>query len=94
MLNFSKMKLGGIMTTFKREFNFNGNILSVISSNIRKYRIEKGVTQEQLAVDIGMSYDYLRRIESQKGKEGISLMSLYKISVVLGVTMDKFFEEN
>ena len=88
------MKLGGIMTTFKREFNFNGNILSVISSNIRKYRMEKGVTQEQLAVDIGMSYDYLRRIESQKGKEGISLMSLYKISVVLGVTMDKFFEEN
>lgn len=82
------------MTTFKREFNFNENILSVISSNIRKYRIEKGVTQEQLAVDIGMSYDYLRRIESQKGKEGISLMSLYKISVVLGVTMDKFFEEN
>ena len=88
------MDLGGIMTTFKREFNFNENILSVISSNIRKYRIEKGVTQEQLAVDIGMSYDYLRRIESQKGKEGISLMSLYKISVVLGVTMDKFFEEN
>lgn len=88
------MKLGGIMTTFKRKFNFNENILSVISSNIRKYRIEKGVTQEQLAVDIGMSYDYLRRIESQKGKEGISLMSLYKISVVLGVTMDKFFEEN
>lgn len=82
------------MTTFKREFNFNENILSVISSNIRKYRIEKDVTQEQLAVDIGMSYDYLRRIESQKGKEGISLMSLYKISVVLGVTMDKFFEEN
>lgn len=82
------------MTTFKREFNFNENILSVISSNIRKYRIEKGVTQEQLAVDIGISYDYLRRIESQKGKEGISLMSLYKISVVLGVTMDKFFEEN
>ena len=88
------MKLGGIMTTFKREFNFNENILSVISSNIRKYRIEQGVTQEQLAVDIGMSYDYLRRIESQKGKEGISLMSLYKISVVLGVTMEKFFEEN
>lgn len=94
MTNFSKMDLGGIMTTFKREFNFNENILSVISSNIRKYRIEKGVTQEQLAVDIGMSYDYLRRIESQQGKEGISLMSLYKISVVLGVTMDKFFEEN
>lgn len=40
-----------------------------------------------------MSYDYLRRFESQLGREGISLMSLYKISIVLGVTMDKFFEE-
>lgn len=81
------------MATFKREFDFNENILEIISSNVRKYRKLAGITQEQLAVDIDMSYDYLRRFESQKGKEGISLKSLYKISVVLGVTMDKFFEE-
>lgn len=81
------------LTTFKRDFNFKNNILEIISYNVRKYRIEKGITQEQLAVDIDMSYDYLRRFETQKGREGISLKSLYKISVVLDVPMDKFFEE-
>ncbi|MBE6153651.1 MAG: helix-turn-helix transcriptional regulator [Firmicutes bacterium] len=81
------------MATYKRDFNFDENILEVISSNVRKYRKAKNITQEQLAVDIDMSYDYLRRFESQNGKEGISLMSLYKISVVLEITMDKFFEK-
>ena len=82
------------MTTFKREFKFNKNIMETISKNVRKYRKLAGLTQEQLAVDIEMSYDYLRRFESQLGREGLSIMSLYKISVVLGVSMDNFFEED
>lgn len=81
------------MTTFKREFEFDKEIMKTVSKNVRKYRKLAGLTQEQLAVDIEMSYDYLRRFESQLGREGLSLMSLYKISVVLGVTMDKFFEK-
>lgn len=81
------------MTTFKRDFNFDKDIMKTVSKNVRKYRKLAGLTQEQLAVDIEMSYDYLRRFESQLGREGLSLMSLYKISVVLGVSMDKFFEK-
>ncbi len=82
-----------VMTTFKRDFQFNENIKEVIATNVIKYRKKAGITQEQLAVDISMSPDYLRRFESQKGKEGISLYRLYQISIVLNVTMDKFFEE-
>ena len=82
------------MATFKRNFEFNDNIMETISKNVRKYRKLANITQEQLAVDIDMSYDYLRRFESQKGKEGLALKSLYKISVVLGVSIDKFFEKN
>lgn len=81
------------MTTFKRDFVFNDDIIEVVADNVRKYRIEKAITQEQLAVDIGMSYDYLRRFETQKGREGLSLIKLYKISVVLDVPMNKFFED-
>ena len=81
------------MTTFKREFEFDKEIMKTVSKNVRKYRKLAGLTQEQLAVDIEMSYDYLRRFESQLGREGLSLISLYKISVVLEVTMDKFFEK-
>ncbi len=81
------------MTTFKREFVFDENILETIAKNVRKYRKLAGITQEQLAVDIDMSFDYLRRFESQLGREGISLLKLYRISVVLNVSMDKFFEK-
>lgn len=82
------------MTTFKRNFKFEKNIMVRISANIRKYRLLAGITQEQLAVDVGKSYDFIRILEYKKGKIGCSIDTLYKISVVLGVTMDKFFEEN
>lgn len=82
------------MTTFKRKFDFDDEgMLEVVSTNVRKYRKKAGVTQEQLAVDISMTPDYLRRFESQKGKEGLTVRKLYKISVVLNVPMSKFFEE-
>lgn len=81
------------MTTFKRDFKFNPNIIEVVAKNVRKYRKLEGITQEQLAIDIGISNDFLRRFETTLGKEGMSLNTLYKISIVLNVTMDKFFEE-
>jgi len=91
---FGKIKLVVIIiTTFKREFQFHDNIMSVVSKNIRKYRKLAGITQEQLALDIDKSYDFTRRLEFKKGEIGCSLKTLYKISVVLGVSIDKFFEE-
>lgn len=80
------------MTKFKREFVFDENIIVTIAYNVIKYRRIAGITQEQLAVDIGVSPEFIRKFESTKGSEGLSLISLYKISIVLGVTMDKFFE--
>ena len=80
------------MTTFRREFNFDNNIMEKVSNNIKKYRVLAGITQEQLAVDVDKSYDFIRRLEYKKGEIGCSLETLYRISVVLGVTMDKFFE--
>mgnify|MGYP002581255891 FL=1 len=81
------------MTTFKRNFSFNKNIKEIVSKNIKKYRLDAGITQEQLAVDIGKSYDFVRRLEFKKGEIGCSLDTLYKISVVLNQPMGKFFEE-
>ncbi len=81
------------MTKFKREFNFNKDIIEVVSYNVKKYRKLNNITQEQLAVDIGVSPEFIRKFESTRGSEGISLFSLYKISIVLNVSIDKFFEE-
>lgn len=81
------------MTTFKRNFSFNKNIKEIVSKNIKIYRLDAGITQEQLAVDIGKSYDFVRRLEFKKGEIGCSLDTLYRISVVLNQPMGKFFEE-
>ena len=79
------------MTKFKREFNFDENIIETIAYNVIKYRKIANITQEQLAIDIGVSPEFIRKFESTKGSEGLSLMSLYKISIVLDVSIDKFF---
>ena len=82
------------MATFKRDFTFDDDIIKTVAKNIRKYRKEKNVTQEQLAVDIGVSPEFYRKFESTLGSEGITLINVYRISVVLGISIDKFFEEN
>ena len=80
------------MTKFKREFKFDNNIIEVIAYNVIKYRKLNGITQEQLAIDIGVSPEFIRKFESTKGSEGLSLMTLYKISIVLDTSIEKFFE--
>ena len=80
------------MTTFKRDFEFEENIMTKISNNIKKYRKLANITQEQLALDVGKSYDFIRRLEYKKGEVGCSVDTLYRISVVLGITIDKLFE--
>lgn len=81
------------MTTFKRNFDFNYNYMRDISMNIKKFRKIAGITQEQLAVDVGKSYDFIRRLEYKKGEIGCSIDTLYKISVVLNQPLAKFFEK-
>lgn len=73
--------------------DFNDNIKSIICKNIKKYRIEKGVKLMDLADKLNLSVNHLKRIESVNDRNNISLMTLYKISIILGVRIDKFFEE-
>ena len=80
------------MTTFRREFEFDPCVRKYISLNIKKYRLLSGITQEQLAADIDVSYDFMRRLEFKKGDTGCSIDTLYRISVVLDTRIDKFFE--
>lgn len=72
---------------------YNENIKSIICKNIKKYRKEKGIRLMDLAEAVNVSPDHLKRIESINDRNNIFLMTLYKISVTLGVRIDKFFEE-
>ncbi len=80
------------MAKFKRDFNFNENIIETVAYNVIKYRKINGITQEQLAIDIGVSPEFIRKFESTKGSEGLKIINLYKISIVLNTSIEKFFE--
>lgn len=43
------------------------NIYEQIARNIKKYRMAAGITQAVLAERVGVSHEFIRRIEVQKG---------------------------
>ena len=69
-------------------------IYEIISKNIKKYRRQKGWTQEKLAELINVSVSLISSLESNKSKKGISINNLYKISIVLNTPISKFMEDN
>ncbi len=75
-----------------KDYNFDPNIKSIICQNIRKYRNEKNVKILELAEAIDVTPEHLKRIESPNDRNNISLTTLYKISIVLDVSIEKFFE--
>lgn len=77
-----------------KEFNFNKDIKKIIALNMRKYRKEKGYTQEELALYTDRSFEFIRRIESEEGKRGFSIETLWRLSIVLDKPLDAFFDES
>lgn len=66
----------------------------IVRKNIRKYRKEKGFTQQKLADEADMSIDYLAEIESVKRKKTFSLATLGRIADVLEIDIRDFFNNN
>ena len=73
-------------------------LYKIIGKNIKKYRklynrnIGK-MTQEKLAEEADVSVSLISSLESEKTNKGIGIVNLYKISVILGVSIDKFLED-
>lgn len=73
--------------------NYNESIYDTIRRNIKKYRKERDMTSAQLAEAVGLSHDFIRQIESEKTRYNFSVETFYKISVALGVSLDKLTEK-
>lgn len=74
--------------------NYGEKILDIVSTNVKKYREHKGLTQMQLALEIGLSGGaYLGRAEIRKNNHHFNIKQLAKISKVLNIDINKFFEE-
>jgi transcriptional regulator with XRE-family HTH domain len=56
----------------------------VVGRNVLRIRLEKGLSQEELAGRSGFNQHYISELEA--GKRNPTAMSLYEISVGLGVS--------
>ena len=68
------------------------SILINFGENLRKLRLSKGFTQEQLANELGIEISQISRIE--RGVINTSITTLYSISKVLNVDISEFFVFN
>ena len=61
-----------------------------LRENLRKIRTEKGLTQEYISLESGISRSHIAMIEA--GKRDVTISTLFKISRALNVTINKIFE--
>lgn len=64
-------------------------VLKSVGTNVRRIRIEKGLTMEQVANNAEIEYRQLGRIE--RGEINTTIISLLRIADVLKVDISQFF---
>ena len=67
---------------------------SIIRKNIKKYRLENKLTQQELADMTEISREYICDIENESRNKHITISLLGRIAEVLGVDITVFFKEN
>jgi transcriptional regulator with XRE-family HTH domain len=66
--------------------------LDIVITRIRKIRIEKGISQQELANIANFSQSFLANVES--GKKKPSVMTILRLAEALNVNPREFFPEN
>lgn len=73
---------------------YSKEILDNVSKNVKKYRLLRGMTQMDLALEIGMSGGaYLGRAELGIKNHHFNIKHIAKISKVLDVDISEFFKD-
>ena len=67
---------------------------TIIRKNIRKYRLAKKLTQQQLADMTEISREYICDIENESRNKRLTISVLGNIAEALEVPISKFFEIN
>jgi len=76
-----------------KEIITNKNIYDTVRKNIKKYRILKGMTQQDLADASYLSHGYIREIESLNMGSTFSLDAVEKIANGLEINFKLLFDE-
>ena len=75
-----------------KEIKSIDEVQNIVGANIRKKCLDNKINIMNLSEKIGMSYEYLRHIVSKSGKKNLSFYSMYKIALMLDMTMDELCE--
>ena len=67
------------------------DILTRYGQAVRKIRLERGISQEELADRCGLHRTYISDIEL--GKRNLSLENIERIAISLNKTLPEFFKE-
>lgn len=67
-------------------------VQQIVGNNIRSKCRKEKINIMNLSEEIGMSYEYLRHIVSRGGKKNLSFYSMYKIALMLDMSMDELCE--
>lgn len=66
------------------------NVNLAIGGRIKQIRHSHCMTQEDLAKQLGLTKDFISKVEN--GKQKISVEGLHKICQIFGYTLRKFFD--
>lgn len=65
---------------------------AVVGRNVRRFRLQKGLTQEQLAVDASIDLTYLGGIERERRNP--SLLVIVRIATALSVEPSRLLDSD
>ncbi len=65
----------------------------ILAKNLKKYRKEAGLTQDQLAEKSLNALSFIKNLESEKVFQTASIGTVYKFAQVLGIPLSKLFED-
>lgn len=76
-----------------KNYKFNPEMYKTVARNVRFYRKEKGLTIDELSKYAEIKKEFLQEFELAETNMAISIYDLYKISIILETSIDKFFKE-
>ncbi|QWE19485.1 helix-turn-helix domain-containing protein [Polynucleobacter corsicus] len=66
------------------------DVSAAFGKTLRKYRIKKDLTQEELGLDAGLRRTFISSLEL--GQKQPSLQTIQKLCLVLDISMSKFLQ--
>lgn len=79
----------------KKEIEFHNDYYyyDIVRKNIRKYRLLRGKTQQQLADDIDVTMHYISQIENANPNKYFTLVVIGRIADALNIDIRQLFDD-